>query len=85
MSKRRNRESAPKTKVRDIFVARPFEGLADEPEWVALRELVPAASAPLTLKPEILEEYGDRRGRELLPEVRRVLATVHTPELTSSG
>ncbi|GAA4594964.1 hypothetical protein BJY16_001501 [Actinoplanes octamycinicus] len=60
MSKRRNRESAPKTKVRDIFVARPFEGLADEPEWVALRELVPAASAPLTLKPEILEEYGDR-------------------------
>ncbi|WIM96487.1 DUF5926 family protein [Actinoplanes oblitus] len=60
MSKRRNRESAPKTKVRDIFVARPFEGLADEPEWVALRELVPAASAPLTLKPEIVEEYGDR-------------------------
>ncbi|AEV89174.1 preprotein translocase SecA [Actinoplanes sp. SE50] len=46
--------------MRDIFVARPFEGLADEPEWVALRELVPAASAPLTLKPEIIEEYGDR-------------------------
>ncbi|WP_229067377.1 DUF5926 family protein [Actinoplanes sp. DH11] len=61
MSKRRkSRETAPKTKVRDIFVARPFEGLADEPEWVALRELVPAASAPLTLKPEIIEEYGDR-------------------------
>ncbi|GIF11447.1 DUF5926 family protein [Actinoplanes teichomyceticus] len=61
MSKRRKtRESAPKTKVRDIFVARPFEGLADEPEWVALRELVPAASARLTLKPEIIEEYGDR-------------------------
>ena len=46
--------------MRDIFVARPFEGLADEPEWVALRELVPAASAPLTLKPEIVEEFGDR-------------------------
>ncbi|MFC7529073.1 DUF5926 family protein [Actinoplanes sp. GCM10030250] len=62
MSKRRkHRETTtPKTKVRDIFVARPFEGLADEPEWVALRELVPAASAPLTLKPEIIEEYGDR-------------------------
>jgi hypothetical protein len=59
MSKRRN--AAPKReKVRDIFVARPFEGLADEPEWIALRELVPAASAPLTLKPEITEEYGDR-------------------------
>ena len=62
MSKRRNqRQTAPKReKVRDIFVARPFEGIADEPEWVALRELVPAASAPLTLQPEIIEEYGDR-------------------------
>ncbi|MEU4557388.1 DUF5926 family protein [Actinoplanes sp. NPDC023936] len=61
MSKRRkSRETTPKTKLRDIFVARPFEGLVDEPEWVALRELVPAASAPLTLKPEVIEEYGDR-------------------------
>jgi hypothetical protein len=62
VSKRRNqRQTAPKReKVRDIFVARPFEGLADEPEWIALRELVPAASAPLALKPEIVEEYGDR-------------------------
>ncbi|BBH65365.1 preprotein translocase SecA [Actinoplanes sp. OR16] len=61
MSKRRkSRETAPKTKLRDIFVARPFEGLADETEWVALRELVPAASAPLTLKPSVIEEYGDR-------------------------
>jgi len=62
MSKRRNRpQSAPKReKVRDIFVGRPFEGLADETEWIALRELVPAASAPLRLKTEIISEYGDR-------------------------
>ncbi|UQU65048.1 DUF5926 family protein [Couchioplanes caeruleus] len=66
MSKRRKNpraaaDAAPKRqKVRDVFVARPFEGLADETEWIALRELVPAASAPLTLKPEIIEEYGDR-------------------------
>jgi hypothetical protein len=62
MSKRRNRDqAAPKReKVRDIFVARPFEGLADETEWIALRELVPAASAPLRIKPEIIAEYGDR-------------------------
>jgi hypothetical protein len=54
-------DAAPKRqKVRDIFVPRPFEGLADEPEWIALRELVPAASAELRLKPEIIEEYGDR-------------------------
>jgi hypothetical protein len=54
-------EAAPKRqKVRDIFVARPFEGLADEPEWIALRELVPAASAPLRLAPAVAEKYGDR-------------------------
>jgi hypothetical protein len=62
MSKRRrDPQTAPKRpKVRDVFVARPFEGLADEPEWIALRELVPAASAPLRLKDEIIEEYGER-------------------------
>ena len=61
MSKRRQRQNAPKRdKVRDIFVARPFVGMPQEPELIALRELVPAASAPLTLRPEIIEEYGDR-------------------------
>ncbi|MEV4754057.1 DUF5926 family protein [Micromonospora sp. NPDC049559] len=66
MSKRRKSqrpggEAAPKReKVRDIFVPRPFEGLVDEPEWIALRELVPAASAPLTLVPDLVERYGDR-------------------------
>jgi predicted ATPase/DNA-binding SARP family transcriptional activator len=33
----------------------------------------------------VLEEYGDRRGRELLPEAQRVLATVDAPDVTSSG
>ena len=33
----------------DAFVARPFAGRADETEWVALREVVPAATAPLTV------------------------------------
>ncbi|HET6856186.1 MAG TPA: DUF5926 family protein [Streptomyces sp.] len=32
------------------LVQRPFEGLAGEGDWVALRELVPAATVPLTLK-----------------------------------
>jgi hypothetical protein len=31
------------------FVSRPFEGLASEPDWVALREFVPAGRARLTL------------------------------------
>lgn len=65
MSKRRKSqraaEATPKReKVRDVFVPRPFEGLTDEPEWIALRELVPAAAAPLRLTPELVEEYGDR-------------------------
>ncbi|MBD0710316.1 MULTISPECIES: DUF5926 family protein [unclassified Streptomyces] len=32
------------------LVHRPFEGLPGECDWVALRELVPAATVPLTLK-----------------------------------
>ncbi|MFI6344933.1 DUF5926 family protein [Streptomyces sp. NPDC050560] len=32
------------------LVQRPFEGLPAEGDWVALRELVPAATAPLTLR-----------------------------------
>ena len=31
-------------------VGRPFEGLGSECDWVAFREIVPAATAPLTLK-----------------------------------
>jgi hypothetical protein len=33
----------------DVFVARPFEGLAGECDLIALRELVPAATASLTV------------------------------------
>jgi hypothetical protein len=33
----------------DVYVARPFEGFASECDIVAMRELVPAATAPLTL------------------------------------
>jgi hypothetical protein len=35
------------------FVPRPFEGLAGECDWVAMREVVPAATAPLTLGGEL--------------------------------
>jgi hypothetical protein len=57
--KSRGRDAAVK-KVKDIFVARPFAGIADEAEWVALRELVPAATAALRLNPEYAAKYGDR-------------------------
>jgi hypothetical protein len=48
MSRRRSADKPAKQQV--PFVARPFAGLADETEWVALREIVPAATAPLRLK-----------------------------------
>ena len=47
--KARNRDAVAR-------VARPFEGLASECDWVAFREIVPAATAPLTLR-----EGTDRR------------------------
>ncbi|MEO9322435.1 DUF5926 family protein [Nocardioides sp. C4-1] len=34
----------------DVYVARPFEGLPGECDLVAMRELVPSATAPLTIK-----------------------------------
>ena len=38
------------------FVLRPFAGLPGEPDWVALREVVPAATAPV----RTTAEYGAR-------------------------
>ncbi|MFY1635433.1 DUF5926 family protein [Solwaraspora sp. WMMB335] len=65
MSKRRKQQRSvgggKREKVRDIFVPRPFAGLADEADWVALRELVPAATAPLALAAGLAERYGDRQ------------------------
>jgi Family of unknown function (DUF5926) len=56
----RGRGEPKREKIRDVFVARPFQGLVDEPEWIALRELVPAASAPLRLSPAVAAKYGER-------------------------
>jgi len=43
------------------LVARPFEGLPGEADWVAMRELVPSATAPLRLG----AGAGDHAGREV--------------------
>ncbi len=62
MSKRRRAATAKtgRENVRDVFVARPFAGLAGEADWVALRELVPAATAPLRLSEKARAQHGDR-------------------------
>jgi len=57
---KREKRTEKRPKVRDVYVPRPFEGLADEAEWVALRELIPAASAPLKLAPQVVAEAGER-------------------------
>ena len=41
-------------------MTRPFAGRVDEPDLIALRELVPSATAPLTLTEAARTEYGDR-------------------------
>jgi len=48
-TRRRSRHDAPAVGPLP-FVARPFEGLAGEEEWVALREFVPAATATVALR-----------------------------------
>lgn len=49
------------------FVARPFEGLAGESDWVALREVVPSAVATVTTT----AEHGSREVQivSLLPDL----------------
>lgn len=49
---RRQRSTAPRPRPAP-FVARPFAGLTDETEWVALREILPAATAVVRLRPEV--------------------------------
>jgi hypothetical protein len=47
-------------------VRRPFAGRADEPDWVALREFVPSATAPLRLAPSLLADHPEYAERTVL-------------------
>jgi hypothetical protein len=44
------------------LVHRPFAGLTNEADWVALREIVPAATAPLQVRPEFSADGVDGAG-----------------------
>lgn len=50
-SRQAAQESAPKRQrtPQVPFMGRPFQGLAGETEWVAIREILPAATATITL------------------------------------
>lgn len=49
------------------LVHRPFEGLPGECDWVALRELVPAATVPLSLVEEVPEDVPSITLATVLP------------------
>lgn len=54
---RRKKDAAGKTKVAPApYIARPFAGLPGEADWVAAYEILPAATATLTLKADAVPE-----------------------------
>lgn len=58
-SRKKRQSEGSKAARRAPYVARPFEGLADEPHWVAMREILPAATARVTVVvPEGTEADG---------------------------
>lgn len=61
-SRRERKDKQPKV-VPAPFVARPFEGLVGETDWVALREFVPAATASVDFT------YADRSGQATIATV----------------
>lgn len=66
---RRERRSTTTSRRKPVpFVARPFEGLPGESDWVALREILPAATLRVTLAaPYALDGVDDVRIATVLP------------------
>ncbi len=56
----------------EMIVARPFEGLAAETELIALREFVPSATVPITLR-EPVEDIGSITLATVLPAAAAAL------------
>ena len=60
------RDNVRETRNRDLsaqpapFAVRPFEGLTGETDWVAMREIVPAATASVTFAVGALADGGPR-------------------------
>lgn len=53
MGKKSRRRVKPAKRESMPFVARTFEGLPGECDWVAFREIVPAATAAVALRPDL--------------------------------
>lgn len=59
-SRKKRADKAGTKERRAPYVARPFEGLADETDWVAMREILPAATARVTVEVPEGTEVGGR-------------------------
>lgn len=59
-SRKKRADKAGAKEQRAPYVARPFEGLADEADWVAMREILPAATAKVTVVVPEGTEVGGR-------------------------
>ncbi|WP_153398248.1 DUF5926 family protein [Ornithinicoccus halotolerans] len=66
-SRRKRQQQKPTGPARAPYVARPFEGLPGEAEWVAMREIVPAATADVTVRLPGEEEDRAVRLATVLP------------------
>jgi hypothetical protein len=68
---RRKRRAEGDTKTsaaaRAPYIARPFEGLPRETDWVAMREIVPAATAPVQVRLPEADEPRDVLLATVLP------------------
>lgn len=76
---RRERASGATAPARPApFVSRPFTGLPGETDWVAMREVIPSATAAVRLDPvappvaEALEKAGGTADGAQVPDVRVV-------------
>lgn len=49
-SRRKNRDAQGPKQIPAPFEARPFKGLPNETEWVAMREIIPAATATIRVR-----------------------------------
>ncbi|GAA3606917.1 DUF5926 family protein [Marihabitans asiaticum] len=55
-SRRKKSEGGRRKVAPAPYVARPFEGLPGETDWVAAHEIIPAATAPLALRSDAVPE-----------------------------
>lgn len=70
--KRQAAGSSEQKAQRAPFVARPFEGLADESDWVAMREILPAATATV----QVVVPEGTQVGGRDVPAGEREITLV---------